>query len=111
VEDDSVVELVKASLHLLFIFIHFVTGFYIYLFRVKYIDDNHPLLGVYFKYIIMERTDIYFVEDDTSFNNNVEGVEIHAECLSQDYDDIAWEPTVDDTPAVDPENDIFGYYD
>ena len=56
----------------------------------------------------MERTDIYFVEDDTSFNNNVEGVEIHAECLSQDYDDIAWEPTVDDTPAVDPENDIFG---
>ena len=30
----------------------------------------------------MERTDIYFVEDDTYFNNNVEGVEIHAEyCL------------------------------
>ena len=26
---ESVVELVKASLHLLFIFIHFVTGFYI----------------------------------------------------------------------------------
>ena len=45
------------------------------------------------------------------FENNVEGVEIHAECLSQDYDDIAWEPIVDDTPAVDPENDIFGYYD
>ena len=37
----------------------------------------------------MERTDIYFVEDDTYFNNNVEGVEIHAECLSQDFDDIA----------------------
>ena len=45
----------------------------------------------------MERTDIYFVEDDTYFNNNVEGVEIHAECLSQDFDDIAWEPIVDDS--------------
>ena len=59
----------------------------------------------------MERTDIYFVEDDTYFNNNVEGVEIHAECLSQDFDDIAWEPIVDDSPIVDPENDVFGYYD
>ena len=49
----------------------------------------------------MERTDIYFVEDDTYFNNNVEGVEIHAECLSQDFDDIAWEPIVDDSPIVD----------
>ena len=47
----------------------------------------------------MERTDIYFVEDDTYFNNNVEGVEIHAECLSQDFDDIAWEPIVDDSPV------------
>ena len=55
----------------------------------------------------MERTDIYFVEDDTYFNNNVEGVEIHAECLSQDFDDIAWEPIVDDSPIVDPENDVF----
>ena len=54
---------------------------------------------------------IYFVEDDTYFNNNVEGVEIHAECLSQDFDDIAWEPIVDDSPIVDPENDVFGYYD
>ena len=104
---DSAVELIKANSHVLAIFIILFIGFVI----VKYIDDNHPLLGVYFKYIIMERTDIYFVEDDTSFNNNVEGVEIHAECLSQDYDDIAWEPTIDDTPAVDPENDIFGYYD
>lgn len=51
----------------------------------------------------MERTDIYFVEDDTYFNNNVEGVEIHVECLSQDFDDIAWEPIVDDSPIVDPE--------
>jgi hypothetical protein len=53
----------------------------------------------------------FFVEDDTYFNNNVEGVEIHAECLSQDFDDIAWEPIVDDSPIVDPENDVFGYYD
>ena len=28
------------------------------------------------------------------------GVEIHAECLSQDFDDIAWEPIVDDSPIV-----------
>lgn len=108
---DSAVELVKANSHVLAIFIHFVTGFYICLFRVKYIDDNYPLLGVYFIYKDMERTDIYFVEDDTYFNNNVEGVEIHAECLSQDFDDIAWEPIVDDSPIVDPENDVFGYYD
>ena len=59
----------------------------------------------------MERTDIYFVEDDTYFNNNVEGVEIHAECLSQVFDVFAWEPIVDDSPIVDPENDVFGYYD
>ena len=36
----------------------------------------------------MERTDIYLVEDNT-----------------------AWEPIVDDSPIVDPENDVFGYYD
>lgn len=59
----------------------------------------------------MNRTDIYMVEDDTSFNDKINGVEIHAECLSQDYDDIAWEPTVDDTHIVDPNDDIFGYYD
>lgn len=64
-----------------------------------------------FIYKDMERTDIYFVEDDTYFNNNVEGVEIHAECLSQDFDDIEWGPIVDDSPIVDPENDVFGYYD
>ena len=92
-------------------FLPFLSILFIGFVIVKYIDDNHPLLGVYFKYIIMERTDIYFVEDDTSFNNNVEGVEIHAECLSQDFDDIAWEPIVDDSPIVDPENDVFGYYD
>lgn len=78
---------------------------------VNNVNDNHPLLGVYFIYKDMERTDIYFVEDDTYFNNNVEGVEIHAECLSQDFDDIAWKPIVDDSPIVDPENDVFGYYD
>lgn len=101
---DSAVELVKANSHVLAIFIHFV-------YIVKIVDDNHSLLGVYFIYKDMEKTDIYFVEDDTYFNNNVEGVEIHAECLSQDFDDIAWEPIVDDSPIVDPENDVFGYYD
>lgn len=103
---DSAVELVKANSHLPAIFIHFV-----YWVCYNNADDNHSLLGVYFIYKDMERTDIYFVEDDTYFNNNVEGVEIHAECLSQDFDDIEWEPTVDDTPIVDPENDVFGYYD
>lgn len=104
---DSAVELVKANSHILAIFIHFVYWVcYSY-----HVDDNHSLLGVYFIYKDMERTDIYFVEDDTYFNNNVEGVEIHAECLSQDFDDIEWEPVVDDTPTVDPENDVFGYYD
>ena len=104
---DSAVELVKANSHVLAIFYIFLPGFVI----VNNADDNHPLLGVYFIYKDMERTDIYFVEDDTYFNNNVEGVEIHAECLSQDFDDIAWEPIVDDSPIVDPENDVFGYYD
>lgn len=101
---DSAVELIKANSHLLAIlFIGFVI--------VNNVDNIHSLLGVYFIYKDMERTDIYFVEDDTYFNNNVEGVEIHAECLSQDFDDIAWEPIVDDSPIVDPENDVFGYYD
>lgn len=59
----------------------------------------------------MNRTDITMTIDDTSFNDDIDGVEIHAECLSQDYDDIAWEPIVDNTPIVDPNNDIFGYYD
>lgn len=91
---DSAVELIKANSHLLVIFYIFLPGFVI----VNYIYKD------------MERTDIYFVEDDTYFNNNVEGVEIHVECLSQDFDDIAWEPIVDDSPIVDPENDVFGYY-
>lgn len=55
-------------------------------------------------------TDIYYLDDETQFDDNVEGVQIHAECLSQDFDDIAWEPTVDDTPDVDPNDDIFGFY-
>lgn len=104
---DSAVELVKANSHLPAILSILFIGFVI----VNNTDDNHSLLGVYFIYKDMERTDIYFVEDDTYFNNNVEGVEIHAECLSQDFDDIAWEPIVDDSPIVDPENDVFGYYD
>ena len=43
--------------------------------------------------------------------NNVEGVEIHAECLSQDFDDIFCVPIVDGRTIGDPENDVFGYYD
>jgi len=98
-------------LKLILICLPFLSILFIGFVIVNNADDNHSLLGVYFIYKDMERTDIYFVEDDTYFNNNVEGVEIHAECLSQDFDDIEWEPTVDDTPIVDPENDVFGYYD
>jgi hypothetical protein len=98
-------------LKLILICLPFLSILFIGFVIVNNADDNHSLLGVYFIYKDMERTDIYFVEDDTYFNNNVEGVEIHAECLSQDFDDIAWEPIVDDSPIVDPENDIFGYYD
>lgn len=98
-------------LKLILICLPFLSILFIRFVIVNNADDNHSLLGVYFIYKDMERTDIYFVEDDTYFNNNVEGVEIHAECLSQDFDDIAWEPIVDDSPIVDPENDVFGYYD
>lgn len=98
-------------LKLILICLPFLSILFIGFVIVNNADDNYPLLGVYFIYKDMERTDIYFVEDDTYFNNNVEGVEIHAECLSQDFDDIAWEPIVDDSPIVDPENDVFGYYD
>lgn len=104
---DSAVDLLK----LILICLPFLSILFIGFVIVNDADDNHSLLGVYFIYKDMERTDIYFVEDDTYFNNNVEGVEIHAECLSQDFDDIAWEPIVDDSPIVDPENDVFGYYD
>ncbi len=98
-------------LKLILICLPFLSILFIGFVIVNNADDNHSLLGVYFIYKDMERTDIYFVEDDTYFNNNIEGVEIHAECLSQDFDDIAWEPIVDDSPIVDPENDVFGYYD
>lgn len=107
---DSAVELIKANSHLLVIFC--ISCHFVYWVCYSYnVDNIHSLLGVYFIYKDMERTDIYFVEDNTYFNNNVEGVEIHAECLSQDFDDIEWEPVVDDSPTVDPENDVFGYYD
>lgn len=98
-------------LKLILICLSFLSILFIGFVIVDNVDDNYPLLGVYFIYKDMERTDIYFVEDDTYFNNDVEGVEIHAECLSQDFDDIDWEPIVDDSPIVDPENDVFGYYD
>lgn len=107
---DSAVELIKANSHLL----SFSTFSCHLVYWVCYsynVDNIHSLLGVYFIYKDMERTDIYFVEDNTYFNNYAEGVEIHAECLSQDFDDIEWEPIVDNSPIVDPENDVFGYYD
>ena len=66
-------------------------------------------LHLFFNIIIMN-TDILFVDDDTQFDDNVEGIAIHRECLSQDFDDIAWEPEVDDTPDVNPNDDVFGFY-
>lgn len=51
-----------------------------------------------------------YMADETQFDNNTDGVQIHAECLSQDFDDIAWEPELDNTPEVDSNDDIFGYY-
>lgn len=58
----------------------------------------------------MSGTDIIFVEDDTVFDDRVDGIQIHGELLSEDFDDVCWEPQLDDTPAVDPNNDKFGYY-
>ena len=56
-------------------------------------------------------TDILYLDDETKFEDDIAGVQIHAECLSQDFDDIAWEPEVDNTPDVDPNDDKFGFYD
>ena len=53
--------------------------------------------------------DILYKEEDIKFDSHVDGVQIHAECLSQDYDDIAWEPERC-TDDVDPNDDTFGYY-
>lgn len=55
--------------------------------------------------------DVLYLDDETNFEDDINGVQIHAECLSQDFDDIAWEPELDNTPEVDPNNDKFGYYD
>lgn len=55
-------------------------------------------------------TDILYIDDDVSFNNDVDGIQIHSELLSEDFDDVCWEPQIDDTPAVDPNDDKFGYY-
>lgn len=55
-------------------------------------------------------TDILYIEDDVIFNDNVDGIQIHSELLSEDFDDVCWEPQVDDTPVVDPNDDKFGYY-
>lgn len=56
-------------------------------------------------------TDILYLDDETQFEDEINGVQIHAECLSQDFDDIAWEPELDTTPSVDPNDDKFGFYD
>ncbi len=56
-------------------------------------------------------TDVLFLDDDTNFDDDTNGIQIHGECLSQDFDDIAWEPELDNNPSVDPNNDRFGYYD
>lgn len=67
------------------------------------------LRGVKFAYIMS--TDILYLDDETKFEDELDGVQIHAECLSQDFDDIAWEPELDNTPSVDPNDDKFGFYD
>ena len=36
-------------------------------------------------------TDILYLDDDIEFDNELNGIQIHGECLSQDFDDIAWE--------------------
>ena len=56
-------------------------------------------------------TDVLYLDDETKFDDEINGVQIHAECLSQDFDDIAWEPELDNSPSVDPNDDIFGFYD
>lgn len=68
-----------------------------------------PLRGVKFVYIMS--TDILYLDDETKFEDELDGIQIHAECLSQDFDDIAWEPELDNSPSVDPNNDKFGFYD
>ena len=66
---DSAVELIKANSHLLVLFLHFLDILFIGFVIVNNVDDNHSLLGVYFIYKDMERTDIYFVEDDGRIYN------------------------------------------
>ena len=55
-------------------------------------------------------TDILYIDDEVQFNDKVDGIQIHGELLSEDLDDVAWEPVVDDSPVVDPNDDKFGYY-
>lgn len=55
-------------------------------------------------------TDILYIDDEVQFNDKVDGIQIHGELLSEDFDDVAWEPVVDDSPVVDPNDDKFGYY-
>lgn len=58
----------------------------------------------------MNKVDIEYIEDFTVFDERVDGIQIHGELLSEDFDDVCWEPQIDDTPSVDPENDNFGFY-
>ena len=36
--------------------------------------------------------DVLFLDDETIFDDDNNGIQIHGECLAQDFDDIAWEP-------------------
>ena len=54
--------------------------------------------------------DVLYLDDETRFEDDINGVQIHAECLSQDFEDFAWDPELDNTPEVAPNNDVFGYY-
>lgn len=55
--------------------------------------------------------DITYMPDEAEYDDNVEGIQIHTSVVDNDLDYAGWEPTVDDTPEVDPDNDVFGYYD
>lgn len=39
---------------------------------------------------------------------NIEGIDIHSELLNEDFDNVGWDPEIDDDDSSDDE-DIFGY--
>lgn len=55
--------------------------------------------------------DITYIGDESEYDDDVEGIQIHTSVVDNDLDYAGWEPVVDNTPEVDPDNDIFGYYD